>query len=628
MINHARFENSSITNKAVLTIEPYKSESDRNREQEVSEVSKRFLHSAALLPEREFLGWQIEAERDNIHCFAFSSSGIKVTEKDFNWIFRKCAAADLKPSFESKSLFENNRKVYVLSSVPDRSRDVSDIREKEVEDDFLSDYDDRDMTSYDYFKDMFDMLVEEGAIIQFVAGTADNDSPGRSFLLISLPEEMTLRMRTSISLAFPHLSATELNENPDVAPKMGCFPDEELLESMTRFLFALILRGKEVETEKPQDEIVMGGTELVDDERDEETFEDRNTKYTPIEKLELSVISYNCLKRAGILSLEQLRNMTDEELRHVRNLGKKSFEEIKQILAENQVIPRAVPLTAKTYMDMLNEMIGLEEVKAQIRKITSYAKMKKDMLASGNNPLPIALNMEFVGNPGTAKTTVARIVAGIFYESGLLSENGLIEVGRADLVATYEGQTAGKVKDVFQKAAGKVLFIDEAYSLVENWEGTYGDEAISSIVQEMENNRDDTIVIFAGYPDKMEGFFARNPGLRSRVPFSITFKDYSAAEMLQIVELEAQKRSFSIEPQAKEKVLSICESAMASAESGNGRFSRNLVENAILGYASRVYGNEKKDTAAYCELIAEDFEIPRKTRVKKNHSMGFRTYPA
>ena len=162
----------------------------------------------------------------------------------------------------------------------------------------------------------------------------------------------------------------------------------------------------------------------------------------------------------------------------------------------------------------------------------------------------MVLNMEFIGNPGTAKTTVARITAGILHEIGLLPTSELVEVGRADLVAKYTGQTADKVKEVFQKAKGKLLFIDEAYALTDCWENSYGDEAISTIVQEMENNREDTVVIFAGYPDKMNEFFSRNPGLRSRVPFTIRFSDYSAEEMAQIVEAEAKKRGFSLMPEA------------------------------------------------------------------------------
>ena len=162
-----------------------------------------------------------------------------------------------------------------------------------------------------------------------------------------------------------------------------------------------------------------------------------------------------------------------------------------------------------------------------------------------------------------------------------------------------------------------MLFIDEAYSLAECWEGAYGDEAIATIVQEMENNREDTIVVFAGYPDKMKALFDRNPGLRSRVPFSVRFDDYSANEMLEIVELEAKRRGFGIESEAAEKVMAICGTAAGDSEGGNGRFCRNLVEGAILEYAFRNYDGTKEPVGVDFLLRAEDFLIPR--NVKKGY---------
>ena len=318
---------------------------------------------------------------------------------------------------------------------------------------------------------------------------------------------------------------------------------------------------------------------------------------TPLDELELSVRSYNSLKRAGINYVEELQEMSTEELMHVRNLGKKGVLEICRKLGVDVEleVERSGDGQArrKSAMERLDELIGLEEVKEQVRKIAAFARLKRDVRAMGRE-LSMALGMEFVGNPGTAKTTVARIIAEIFGEIGLLPGKEVLEVGRSDLVAKYVGQTAIKVKDVFERAEGKVLFIDEAYSLVESTEGEFGDEAINTLVQEMENHREDTIVILAGYPDKMEGLFKRNPGLRSRVPFQLHFRDYAAEEMLQIAEMEAKKRGFVIGEAARKQVLAVCEGAAGVSECGNGRFCRNLVESAILNYADRIYGEGLK----------------------------------
>ena len=280
----------------------------------------------------------------------------------------------------------------------------------------------------------------------------------------------------------------------------------------------------------------------------------------------------------------------------------------------------------KTGLEELNDLIGLEDIKRQINKIVAFTKMQKAMSAGGSKGIKnINMNMIFSGAPGTAKTTVARIVAKILKEYGILSKGDLVEVGRADLVAKYIGQTAPRVKEIFKRAKGNLLFIDEAYALAEGGDRDYGDEAIATIVQEMENNRDDLVVIFAGYEDKMEEFVSKNPGLRSRIPFVIKFEDYSADELTQIAKSEASKKGFNITKDAEKKIKDICALARENCEFGNGRFSRNLVESAMMTYAMRVYGNS---TAGFkdenCVLIAEDFELPdNMKKVKQVRRIGF-----
>jgi SpoVK/Ycf46/Vps4 family AAA+-type ATPase len=274
-------------------------------------------------------------------------------------------------------------------------------------------------------------------------------------------------------------------------------------------------------------------------------------------------------------------------------------------------------------MHMLDSLIGLDDIKKQIRKFVAFAKLRREMTDFGKKRPSAALNMEFVGNPGTAKTTVARITAAILHDAGLISDDRILEVGRADLVARYEGQTAARVKHIFEIAKGRVLFIDEAYSLLEEHHGEYGDEAISTIVQEMENCREDTVVIFAGYPGEMDEFFARNPGLRSRVPFRLEFSDYSSDELASIVELESGNRGFSIDPEAYGKLKDICKEAACRPELGNGRFCRNLIENAILNYALRIYGESETDKDNDFVLKEDDFISPASGSVSELGIIGF-----
>ncbi len=194
------------------------------------------------------------------------------------------------------------------------------------------------------------------------------------------------------------------------------------------------------------------------------------------------------------------------------------------------------------------------------------------------------------------------------------------------MVAKYTGRTSIKVKAVFGKAKGNVLFIDEAYSLVDGWENEYGDEAIATIVQEMENNRDDMIVIFAGYPDKMEKFLSRNPGLRSRVPFVVEFKDYSADELTAIAKSEAARRGYTVAESAEKKIHEICSAAMKADEFGNGRFSRNLVEAAVMRAASRTINTmtPEADFDSLFVLEASDFAAPDNLKKeKKTRTIGF-----
>ena len=249
----------------------------------------------------------------------------------------------------------------------------------------------------------------------------------------------------------------------------------------------------------------------------------------------------------------------------------------------------AAKKTAKgSAWDELQEMIGLTEAKSVIGRALDYYKLQrmyKDMGVKQNRP---AMHMVFTGNPGTAKTTTARLFAQIMKENGLLSKGHLVEVGRGDLVGKYIGWTAKIVQEKFREAMGGVLFIDEAYSLVDDRGGSFGDEAINTIVQEMENRREDLVVIFAGYPDEMEKFLDKNPGLRSRIAFHVPFADYSAQELCEIAALIGKQKGVSLSDSAKQKLFTAFETARLQPDFGNGRCARNLIEQAKMNMASRI----------------------------------------
>lgn len=274
--------------------------------------------------------------------------------------------------------------------------------------------------------------------------------------------------------------------------------------------------------------------------------------------------------------------------------------------------------------DELMEMIGLNDAKQIIKKALNYYKMQKLYEEKGvkrNNP---AMHMIFSGNPGTAKTTVARLFARIMRENGLLSRGHLVEVGRGDLVGRYVGWTAQTVQAKFKEALGGVLFIDEAYSLVDDRDGSYGDEAINTIVQEMENHRADVVVIFAGYPDKMDGFLAKNPGLRSRIAFHVPFADYNCEELCQIADMISRKNGMKIDKDAYHKLSKAFDIAKANEDFGNGRYVRNVFEQAKMNQASRLLEKDFDSITAdeITTITADDIIIPEPKRCEKRR-IGF-----
>ena len=275
--------------------------------------------------------------------------------------------------------------------------------------------------------------------------------------------------------------------------------------------------------------------------------------------------------------------------------------------------------------EQLHKMVGLADVKKVTDEILAVAKMQK---IRKQMDLPVTnscMHLLFSGNPGTAKTTVARLLAQILKDQEVLTNGHIVECGRQDLVGKYVGWTAKIVEEKFKAARGGILFIDEAYSLVEDGR-TYGAEAINTIVQQMENYREDTIVIFAGYPDKMRDFLAQNEGLASRIAFHLNFPDYTPDELIGILQLMLEKQQYCIDENTLEKCRSIFSEVCKSMNYGNGRFVRNLLEHAIMRQADRLLGgNETKEVTKEeaSLLIADDFELIEQLKEEKTKTIGF-----
>ena len=256
----------------------------------------------------------------------------------------------------------------------------------------------------------------------------------------------------------------------------------------------------------------------------------------------------------------------------------------------------------------LDGIVGLDEVKGYIRALQSHIAMNEKRKQQGLKSASVSMHMIFTGNPGTGKTTIARLISRYMKAIGALSTGQLVEVTRADLVAQYVGQTAPLTMNVIRSALGGVLFIDEAYSLYRGKDDSFGLEAIDTLVKAMEDNRENLIVILAGYKKEMAGFLEANSGLKSRFPNVINFKDYTGEELVRIADIQASSKGYVIEEEAKEALRAFFDRRQAenSAEAGNGRLARNTIEEAILHQSSRIVNEENPDMSL---LKKEDFDL-------------------
>ncbi|MBR2284660.1 MAG: AAA family ATPase [Ruminococcus sp.] len=279
---------------------------------------------------------------------------------------------------------------------------------------------------------------------------------------------------------------------------------------------------------------------------------------------------------------------------------------------------------SKPYEELMS-LIGLSEAKGVINQIISASKVLKARESMGLSTGSSSLHMLFSGNPGTAKTTVARLIAEVLKDEDVLKSGRFVECGRQDLVARFVGWTAKTVEEKFRAAQGGVLFIDEAYSLVDG-SNSFGAEAINTIIQMMENYRNEVIVIFAGYNDRMQVFLEQNEGLRSRIAFHLNFPDYTPDELTGILRLMADKREYVFDDDALEECRDIFGMAVHEENFGNGRYVRNLLEQAILRQSDRIIRESQGRVLTrkeMCRIIKEDIRAVSTGRSSNTKMIGF-----
>ena len=339
-----------------------------------------------------------------------------------------------------------------------------------------------------------------------------------------------------------------------------------------------------------------------------------------ITKYGMSIVEEND-KQATILLLRKIFKIIDskefsKEIKEIANFLKKSlveyygYLEIKRICNSDEVVEDTRSLT--DLLEELNNLIGLKNVKSKVNDLIIYQKVQKMREKEGLNAVKSTLHLSFTGNPGTGKTTVARIIGRIYKQLGLLSKGHFIEVSRTDLIAGYQGQTALKVKNVIEKAKGGVLFIDEAYSITENEQSdSYGRECITELTKALEDYRNDLVVIVAGYSEPMKNFFSSNPGLKSRFNTFIEFEDYNTKELLEILISMCKNNDYDLTEKAKIKLNDFFETELENKKENfsNGRMVRNVYDDLVMNHARRVVNIEnitKEDLLLITDL---DFKL-------------------
>lgn len=295
--------------------------------------------------------------------------------------------------------------------------------------------------------------------------------------------------------------------------------------------------------------------------------------------------------------------------------GQLSQSDSSKVSKKNPVVVNQ-PYEGDPYEE-LNSLIGLESVKEEVNSLANFVKIQKQREAQGLKVSSVSYHCVFTGSPGTGKTTVARILARIYKDLGVVKSGHLVETDRSGLIAEYVGQTAVKTNAVVDSALNGVLFIDEAYALLDG-KGGYGDEAIATLLKRMEDDRDRLVVIVAGYTNEMKKFIDANPGLQSRFTRYINFPDYSADDLYKIFMMRANKYSYVLDEDADQYLKESLENTVAhkSRNFGNARYVRNLFEKSITNQANRLGRKSSPSKEELSQLTLEDVKKACETVIK------------
>lgn len=294
------------------------------------------------------------------------------------------------------------------------------------------------------------------------------------------------------------------------------------------------------------------------------------------------------------------------------SLNSQKRKSLTKELPVPQVVPKVIPpehAALKEIEDELGALVGMEEMKRMIKEIYAWIFVNKKREEVGMKARKQALHMMFKGNPGTGKTTVARLIGKLFLKMNVLTKGHLIEAERADLVGEYIGHTAQKTRDLIKKAQGGILFIDEAYSLGRGGEKDFGKEAIDTLVKHMEDKQHEFILILAGYSREMDYFLTLNPGLHSRFPLVIDFPNYTIDQLMEISARMLEEREYSLSHGAEKKLkdhLIWVKSVLNPNSFSNGRYVRNIIEKSIRAQAMRLLLQNSFDKHELMTLRSND----------------------